>query len=172
MFDRTEPAIGRTSRQTEAISLGKLRLSAGLFYLLSGCRFRRPTGVTDAPALGNIHRQIPITFGFCTSIHASKSGGSCNAFRCSGMWKENQGSAGRKKLTQMELAEQICITTDHLRAIERGRRACSIDLLVDLSLFFEVTLDHLILGRTPANEIIRAEILQAIGILQNIKNTL
>ena len=67
-----------------------------------------------------------------------------------------------KRLTQMELAEQICITTDHLRAIERGRRACSIDLLVDLSLFFEVTLDHLILGRTPANEIIRAEILQAI----------
>ena len=58
-----------------------------------------------------------------------------------------------KRLTQMELAEQICITTDHLRAIERGRRACSIDLLVDLSLFFEVTLDHLILGRTPANEI-------------------
>ena len=77
-----------------------------------------------------------------------------------------------KRLTQMELVEQICITTDHLRAIERGRRACSIDLLVDLSLFFEVTLDHLILGRTPANEIIRAEILQAIGILQNIKNTL
>ena len=77
-----------------------------------------------------------------------------------------------KRLTQMELAEQICITTAHLRAIERGRRACSIDLLVDLSLFFEVTLDHLILGRTPANEIIRAEILQAIGILQNIKNTL
>ena len=77
-----------------------------------------------------------------------------------------------KRLTQMELAEQICITTDHLRAIERGRRACSIDLLVDLYLFFEVTLDHLILGRTPANEIIRAEILQAIGILQNIKNTL
>ena len=77
-----------------------------------------------------------------------------------------------KRLTQMELAEQICITTDHLRAIERGRRACFIDLLVDLSLFFEVTLDHLILGRTPANEIIREEILQAIGILQNIKNTL
>ena len=77
-----------------------------------------------------------------------------------------------KRLTQMELAEQICITTDHLRAIERGRRACSIDLLVDLSLFFEVTLDHLILGRTPANEIIRADILKAIGILQNIKNTL
>ena len=77
-----------------------------------------------------------------------------------------------KRLTQMALAEQICTTTDHLRAIERGRRACSIDLLVDLSLFFEVTLDHLILGRTPANEIIRAEILQAIGILQNIKNTL
>ena len=77
-----------------------------------------------------------------------------------------------KGLTQMQLAEQTRITTDHLRAIERGRRACSIDLLVDLSLFFEVTLDHLMLGRPPANEIIRAEILQAIGIWQNIKNTL
>ena len=77
-----------------------------------------------------------------------------------------------KGLTQLQLAAQTRITTDHLRAIERGRRACFIDLLVDLSLFFEVTIDHLILGRTPANEIIRAEILQAIGILQNIKNTL
>ena len=28
-----------------------------------------------------------------------------------------------KRLTQMELAEQICITTDHLRAIERHRLA-------------------------------------------------
>lgn len=75
-------------------------------------------------------------------------------------------------LTQMELAEQLRITTDHLRFIERGRRACSIDLLVDLSLIFDVTLDHLILGRTSANETIRAELLQAIGILQNIKNSL
>ena len=41
-----------------------------------------------------------------------------------------------KRLTQMEFAEQICITTDHLRAIERGWRACSIDLLVDLLLAF------------------------------------
>ena len=79
-----------------------------------------------------------------------------------------------KRLTQMELAEQICITTDHLRAIERerGRRACSIDLLVDLSLFFEVTLDHLVLGRTSANKTIRAEVLQAIEILEGIRNSL
>ena len=40
-----------------------------------------------------------------------------------------------KELTQMQLAEQIMITTDHLRAVERGRRACSIDLLVDFSAF-------------------------------------
>ena len=77
-----------------------------------------------------------------------------------------------KRLTQMELAEQICITTDHLRAIERWRRACSIDLLVDLSLFFEVTLDHLVLGRTSANKTIRAEVLQAIEILEGIRNSL
>ena len=72
----------------------------------------------------------------------------------------------------MQLAEQTRITTDHLQAIERGRRACSIDLLVDLSLFFEVTLDHLVLGRTSANKTIRAEVLQAIEILEGIRNSL
>ena len=77
-----------------------------------------------------------------------------------------------KGLTQMQLAEQTRITTDHLQAIERGRRACSIDLLVDLSLFFEVTLDHLVLGRTSANKTIRAEVLQAIEILEGIRNSL
>ena len=77
-----------------------------------------------------------------------------------------------KGLTQMQLAEQTRITTDPLQAIERGRRACSIDLLVDLSLFFEVTLDHLVLGRTSANKTIRAEVLQAIEILEGIRNSL
>ena len=70
MFDRTEPAIGRTSRQTEAISLGKLRLSAGLFifaYLTRQHREVLPsrhTGVTYAPVLGDVYRQVPLTFGF------------------------------------------------------------------------------------------------------------
>lgn len=71
--------------------------------------------------------------------------------------------------TQMRLAEQIGINTDHLRAIERGRKSCSIDLLVDFAAFFEVSLDHLILGRTQAEERIQSDILQAIEILEKIK---
>ena len=77
-----------------------------------------------------------------------------------------------KELTQMQLAEQIMITTDHLRAVERGRRACSIDLLVDFSAFFEVSLDFLILGGSPKLETIQAGICQVIGILEGMKNSL
>src|SRR5699024_6871762 len=42
--DRTEPAIGRTSRQTEAISLGKLWLSAGLFLFATWMSLPSPHG--------------------------------------------------------------------------------------------------------------------------------
>ena len=37
-----------------------------------------------------------------------------------------------KGFTQMELAEELNITLNHLKAIENARRACSIDLLVEL----------------------------------------
>ena len=48
--------------------------------------------------------------------------------------------------TQVQFADQLNISLDHMKA-ERGKRACSIDLLVDLSLILEVSLDYLILGK-------------------------
>ena len=77
-----------------------------------------------------------------------------------------------KNLTQVQLAERISITADHLRAIERGRRACSIDLLVDISMFFEVSLDYLILGGTSQFAAMKSELCQAIKILECIKGNL
>ena len=77
-----------------------------------------------------------------------------------------------KGLTQMELSEQLNITLNHLKAIEHARRACSIDLLVELHLFFEVSLDYLILGKTMKVDYVQSEIDEAIKILMQLKQGL
>ena len=50
-------------------------------------------------------------------------------------------------MTQVQLAEKLNISLDHLRKIEGGQRGCSVDLLVVLSDTFGVSMDFLVLGR-------------------------
>ena len=77
-----------------------------------------------------------------------------------------------KGLTQMELSEQFRISLDHLKAIERGRRVCSIELFVEAATAFNVSLDYLILGRTVTLDSIRASICEAIDVLERTKRKL
>ena len=50
-------------------------------------------------------------------------------------------------LTQEELAIKLNISDRHLRNLERGEYAPSIDLFVEIAAFFDVTLDYLIIGK-------------------------
>lgn len=50
-------------------------------------------------------------------------------------------------LTQEELAIKLNISDRHLRNLERGEYTPSIDLFVEIAAFFDVTLDHLIMGK-------------------------
>lgn len=50
-------------------------------------------------------------------------------------------------LTQEELAIKLNISDRHLRNLERGEYAPSIDLFVEIAAFFDVTLDYLIMGK-------------------------
>ena len=50
-------------------------------------------------------------------------------------------------LTQETLAEDLNITDVHLRRMESGIRGGSIELLIELAEYFQVSLDYLILGR-------------------------
>ncbi len=52
-----------------------------------------------------------------------------------------------KGLTQEQLAESLNISTDYVGKMENGRYGGSVDLLVEISEFFEVTLDYLVLGK-------------------------
>ncbi len=64
-----------------------------------------------------------------------------------------------KGVTQEQLAMKVSLTSDHIGRIEIGKRGCSIDLLIELSSYFDVSLDYLVLGKdrsTPiAKQIVR-----------------
>ena len=45
-----------------------------------------------------------------------------------------------KNLTQMQLAEQLNISLNHVKALEHARRLFSIDLVIEISAFFDVSL--------------------------------
>lgn len=62
--------------------------------------------------------------------------------------------------TQETTAYNLYISTDHLRKIESGKSGASIDLLIDISTYFGVSLDYLIRGEkkiTEAEEKLLAE---------------
>ena len=55
----------------------------------------------------------------------------------------------QRGLTQAELAEKLRISLNSVSRIELGTMGCSVDLFVQLSVIFQVSLDYLILGEEP-----------------------
>lgn len=53
-------------------------------------------------------------------------------------------------ITQTQAAEELNISVQHYRAIEAGRRSASIELLVEISITYQSSLDYLIFGRSTA----------------------
>lgn len=60
----------------------------------------------------------------------------------------------RKKIneTQETTAYNLYISQDHLRKIESGKSGASIDLLIDISTYFGVSLDYLIRGQREVTD--------------------
>ena len=77
-----------------------------------------------------------------------------------------------KGFNQMQLSEKVKISFDHLRAIEHGRRTCSIELLVDLHVLFDVSLDYLIVGKTSQLDSVKAELQRAVEMIEKVKREL
>lgn len=68
----------------------------------------------------------------------------------------------KKGLTQLQMTFKVNVSEDHLKSIELGRRAPSIDLLIEFAEVFHVSLDYLILGRTESNT---AELMMELDII-------
>lgn len=52
-----------------------------------------------------------------------------------------------KGLTQEQLAEKMNVTGTYIGKIEKGQQAGSIELAVELAMFFGISLDFLLLGK-------------------------
>ena len=61
-------------------------------------------------------------------------------------------------MTQEQLAERINTSHSMITKIERGAKGASIDLLIELSILFDTTLDYLILGKTNDSSKLKAKL--------------
>ena len=76
--------------------------------------------------------------------------------------QRNQVLRKKRGLTQLQMTFKVNISEDHLKSIELGRRAPSVDLLIEFAELFHVSLDYLILGRTESNS---AELMMELDII-------
>ena len=78
--------------------------------------------------------------------------------------------------TQGELARELNIDRSFLSYVESGKKGCSIDLLVQLSALFDVSLDYIVLGHdvlSGKNEVhLKADIEKLICHLEDFKSLL
>ena len=61
---------------------------------------------------------------------------------------------GHNGYTQEAVAQALNIDRSLLSHVEAGKKGCSVDLLIQLSLFFEVSIDYIVLG-TVHSDLIR-----------------
>ena len=64
----------------------------------------------------------------------------------------------QKGLTQEQFADKMNITTSNVGKLERGLQGMSIDLLIEIAVFFSVSTDYILLGQEivptePADDI-------------------
>lgn len=75
-------------------------------------------------------------------------------------------------LTQEKLAEELGISWDHLCRVERGNRSCSIDLIIEIAVYFGVSTDYLLLGKRVNQVENRKRLLSVIGELTELAKNL
>ena len=78
----------------------------------------------------------------------------------------------QKGLTQEQLADKLNISTSNLGKLERGLQGLSIDLLIELSIFFDVSLDYILLGREMQTDALKRQIHSMLEQLMEIEQKL
>ena len=74
--------------------------------------------------------------------------------------------------TQEELCEEIGVSDTHYRKIEAGTRTGSLELIVEMAEYFDVSLDYLLLGETESNSKAKRDILAVMESLARIAREL
>ena len=75
-------------------------------------------------------------------------------------------------MSQEELAAIVGVEKSHVARIERGTRACSIDLLVIFATTLHASIDYLLLGISVDREVIRKQLSETAFNLSMISHNL
>ena len=78
----------------------------------------------------------------------------------------------QNRLTQEQLAEKLNISTSNLGKLERGLQGLSIDLLIEIGIFFGVSTDYILLGCGIQPNAAKAELDSVIAQLTALKQKL
>lgn len=73
-----------------------------------------------------------------------------------------------KGFTQEKLAERLNISTVHLAKTEAGKRNCSLDILSNVAVFLDTSLDYLVFGKVSDHDV-RARLDSVIRILEELR---
>lgn len=74
----------------------------------------------------------------------------------------------QRGITQETLAEALNISFEHLSKLERGRRGCSIDLMLELGEYFNVSIDYLLTGHDYMSPTVKQRIQDAVDNLTEL----
>lgn len=77
-----------------------------------------------------------------------------------------------QSITLEELSEKLNITDCQLRRIEKGESGGSIDLLAEIAVMFNVSLDYLIMGRVLTTSDAKIALQEAIRVLSDLEQQL
>lgn len=81
----------------------------------------------------------------------------------------------QKGYTQEALARDLNIDRSLLSHVEAGRRGCTVDLLIQLAAFFEVSMDWIVLGKehdTSSRVQLKSDVAQMIARLEAFQKML
>lgn len=85
---------------------------------------------------------------------------------CGQRIKELRQSSG---MTQEEFAASMNVSRDYIGKLESGKRTVSIDLMIDISAHFNVSLDYLVMGKCTSNFDTEKAIQDVINLLIQVK---
>ena len=72
--------------------------------------------------------------------------------------KRKKSLRKQKNMTQEQLADKLNISVSNLGKIEMGYSGASMDLLIEMAMFFDVSLNYMFLGREMQTDKLKKQI--------------
>ncbi len=76
------------------------------------------------------------------------------------------------QLTQDQLSERLNISLSMMSKLEQGTKSISVDLAIEVSEYFHVTLDYLLLGKGMRTEELRKKLLEAEVLVRDVATSI